>query len=177
MKNRRGFELLSGKTIGVLIAILCIVILLYLGSELAIVRGQYEQRKKAEGMMQEVVASIYSLKEIGSEKNYLVSSVKEWNFVVFREMDARSPPSCQSKKCLCLCPEEDAISCYNYGVCKAPLNVILKDNGEDVRALEVSAPTKDADIRKSEIIIKKVSSESYEIGYALDKKAEERAEA
>ncbi|MEK6919193.1 MAG: hypothetical protein AABW73_04085 [Nanoarchaeota archaeon] len=162
--NKKGFELLGGKTVGIIIGLLCLIVLLTLGAKIAGVRSQAETKERAQGMMNEIVSIMEKLNE-GQSQEYFITAVHEWYLV--RNFDVY-PRSCNGDyECFCLCPDESYESCFSYDICKAPYYITLKklpsDSGS-ARTLELHSPVKGSDELKQSLVITK-NSDGYLITY------------
>lgn len=202
MKTKKGsFELIGGKTIGILIALMCILILMYLGYKIASVRSEYENLKRAEAIIDEVTTIAANL-DVGEYKDYIIPSLNEWIFYSTYQ-SLPKPLSCVDEKdkdtqCLCLCPlaDEDSkipFECYSGGTCKKIVSVnglakkanfVLEGwkEGERPLYLLVGAPVKQEETQTTEqrrlqqqslIRIKRLSEELYGLSYVDKERIEE----
>ena len=104
MKNKKGFELLGEHTINIVIAVLCLLVLIYLGMALFGFFKDKQHLEQAKGTLNDISFSISSLKtegKVGASKEVLVLSPSDWWINVFPE-NGKYPPSCQNKPCVCI---------------------------------------------------------------------------
>ncbi len=167
-KKGEGDIFISRKTLTLTITIVCILGLIYFSNQLYTASRETELRNKANGMMSEIANILVNLKE-GSEQKFLVSSVDDWYLASFRA--EKAPPKCSNTACLCACKEDNINSCSNENLatCKGSINIILKDKEQIVQYLKIRSPVKGADLRETELLLTKLSKESYEISYLQDK--------
>ncbi|MDD5193575.1 MAG: hypothetical protein PHF67_03225 [Candidatus Nanoarchaeia archaeon] len=105
------------EVITLVIAALCLIILFYLAFQL------YGMLIKKSGLDQakanlDQISRIINKLEDGGSGNFLVVSPKDWFLAVYNKNSA-SPVSCSNKVCLCFCPEMNAQSCNDEGVCNS----------------------------------------------------------
>ncbi len=168
--NKKGIELIGNKVIGIIIAVLCIVGLIYFASILIKNNEENQNRNRANGLMDEIVTAMSNIKQTEECKKIIISTLTDWNIYTSYN-NQEKPLSCDNKECLCLCPKvgikEQAASCYNQGICRTIPNVMLKnDQGEPARTMEISAPIEGAKEYASEITITKKEQNYYEISYS-----------
>ncbi len=135
-KNRKA--ILMPETLKIIIAVICIGLLVYLSVSLYGVFTQKSKVEQAKAILDQIFAEIEGLED-GEKGDYLVTSPKEWYFVVYEEGE-NMPIQCKGENCLCICPsskdleglkedfgvvdslfykEEEGINkCEKEGVCK-----------------------------------------------------------
>ena len=102
MKNKKGFELLGEHTIGVVIAVLCLIVLFYLLSVLFGFFRDQEHLKQAQGYLDEISSNVANLKNVGDYKDLIILSPSEWFISVWPDSDKNYPPSCNKVACICV---------------------------------------------------------------------------
>lgn len=154
--NKRGF-LLAEETIKIIIALVCIIFLVYLLLSIYLSNVQGEKFKQASAVL---INSTNSIKEViervnsgqgnvgGISQEFLVHEPEGWYFFSFVGNEIK-PNSCAGASCLCLCDnvwkyspqfwvseeERQASKCSDKGVCLAVDG--LREFGE----IEVIDPT------------------------------------
>ena len=168
-KRGEGDTFTLRKVMTIVIAVICVIGLVYLGNKLYSSKKEAEMKERAKGVIDEIV-SILSGLNTGESKNYIDSSIDEWYLATFRASE-NSPSACSGTACLCLCANNDFAACSNVntGVCKGGMNVVLRDSGNAVQYLQILTPSKNADTRKTRIFLSRISPDVYEIGYTEDK--------
>ncbi len=111
MKNKKA--MLIGEGLGMIIAIACILILIYAAGSLYGGITQKTKIEQAKATFDQIVAKIEVLEE-GEKGDYLVTSPKEWYFVVYEE-NQNMPSQCEGSNCLCICPSNENLEKVQAG--------------------------------------------------------------
>jgi len=136
LKDKKGFELLGENTIQLIIAVLCIVILIFLGMSIYdFFMGNSGDIKKAEYELREMNASLKSITDDNTERNYIITTVQDW--VLFTD---ESGNLCGGNFCLCVCRDEGCKG--NVKACIATDKFVrIKENGESKRMIQLESPS------------------------------------
>jgi hypothetical protein len=145
MRNKRAFELLGETTLNLLIAVMCILVLIFLG--VALYNLFLENKlnlEQAKSVAEEIDYKI-SLLETANENNMVIYNPKKWAVTFWTKFNAL-PPACEGKDCFCICdfsdwfnnPESEQLrdkaeyiktcSKENSGICKPIKYALSKDN-------------------------------------------------
>lgn len=125
MKNKKA--ILPEATLKIIIAVLCILILIYLAFQLYnlfLKKTALEQARKTLG---QIITKLDSL-ESGENTQYLILNPKEWFLISFNKGE-NSPESCQGKNCVCICSGVNVLDCETMGVCEPYDTKIRMDGG------------------------------------------------
>jgi len=152
-----------GKTvISIIIAAICILLIAFLINQFFGAKKESEEKRRSENLIKEINQTFKQLSS-GQERNITIIGLEEWYLLTYREPITLK---CETGPCLCLCPEENSVSCSNRGVCLDKRTVLLNADGEGRKSLEISSPTEDADPKTSRIKVKRITEETYEIRYS-----------
>jgi hypothetical protein len=134
--NKKGFELLGENITQLVIAVLCIGILLILGVTLYdFLVGNSGDIKKAEYELKEMNASLRSITDDKTERNYIVTTIQDW-FLFTDE----SGNLCGGSFCLCACKDEGCKG--NVKACIATDKFVsIKENGQSKRMIQLKSPS------------------------------------
>ena len=102
--------------ITLVIAILCLIILFYLGSQLygmLIKKSSFEQ---ANSNIEDISNIINGLSD-GVSRDYNLISPADWFLIIYNKGTTQLA-SCSGKDCICICPENSPEQCDKGGVCK-----------------------------------------------------------
>ncbi len=102
MKNKKG--ILLRNVLEMIVAVFCILLLVYGGGRLYGIFAQKTEIEQARATIDQIFGTIDSLED-GEKGDYLVTSPKEWYFVVYEE-NQNMLPQCEGKNCLCICPSD-----------------------------------------------------------------------
>jgi hypothetical protein len=129
MKTKKGIVL--PETLKIIIAVMCILLLLYLAFKLYDIFRRSNELEQAKATLEAIVGKANSLKE-GESTEYLITGPRGWVLLSYNE----GIGTC-NEKCLCICPNLGWFSNINYinlckkqGVCKSSLNtkeIILEE--------------------------------------------------
>lgn len=107
-KNKKA-NITVEKILGVILAVLCIFILIFLAAKLynALVEGNtFEQ---AEATLSTITGIITGLKDTES-RSYILTAPEGWYFVLYSLGDDERPERCAAaESCLCLCPRDNLL--------------------------------------------------------------------
>jgi hypothetical protein len=160
-KNRRGF-LLANETLKIIIAVICIMFLVYFLTMLYFSKTGTQKRVEAESTLDRIDDIVKALK-VGEKERQGILAPKGWNLMSFERHN--SPNSCSNEDCLCICPraldvrgklDRQIKKCDADGVCLGirglegnPLDAKILGEGSLV-SLEISKST-------SGILVRRVS--------------------
>lgn len=124
-QDKKGF-LLGEFTLKVLVAILCIVVLLFL---LYKVYANFMGKSKldqAKSTVDKIIEEINAVSiGVEGERDYQILNPKDWVLLYYStgEEKPKGKSGCNGDKCLCICEKEGYIDsqitkCENYGICK-----------------------------------------------------------
>jgi len=130
-KNKKGFTLLGEKTVGILIALLCIIFLVYVLAAIFSSTTTSEKEKQAESVLNGENGIITTINTAENKYDFLINSPSGWYLFGFTET---KPNSCLSENCLCFCKKTGAIAnffndkaqiekCDEDGVCAVVSNL------------------------------------------------------
>lgn len=108
-KNKKAF-LLGEHVVNIIVAVLCILVLIYLGIQVYSLYLRSDQEKeKAKYSLEALSAKITNLFEDSSRQadSYNLINPKNWFLKSFNTTDRDSAKECYEKNCLCLCAEND----------------------------------------------------------------------
>jgi hypothetical protein len=137
LQNKKGEELVSNKTVGLIIAVLCIVFLGFLFVQIYFHFSNSEKEKQAEGVLNGAEGIITAIKEGKLQFDKEITSPTDW--YIFGFTGLMKPNSCLGEKCVCICQKANVIAsifkthaqleeCTKTGVCSAVPN--LKEDFE-----------------------------------------------
>lgn len=143
-KDKKGF-LLAEETLKIVVAVICIVFLVYLLVSLYFGRVQSENIKKAQSSMDRISTTVTAG---GGNVDVLVP--EGW-FVFSFTGSAKKPNSCAGENCLCICDKISSINfwssqeikCGDDGVCLIVKNLRLfnpikiKDANEGLTGIQI----------------------------------------
>ena len=92
------------ETLKIIMAVISIVFLVYLSVSLYGIVAQKTKIEQARATIDQIFAEVEGLEE-GEKGDYLVTSPKEWYFVVYEE-NQNMPTQCKGNNCLCICPSD-----------------------------------------------------------------------
>lgn len=132
--KKRG--ILLPEALKIVLAVICIVLLIYLGVQMAgifISKGRIQQ---AAGSLDEIVLKSNGLK-VGEQTDYLLVAPKGWYIVSFEA--GNKMPECKNQFCICLCENKECGGLYS---CKISNNFILlrESNSMEARTLNENIP-------------------------------------
>ena len=104
IKNKKGFELLGEHTVNLIIAVLCIIVLIYLGMALFGYFKDTTRLQQAKSSMDDFLLKSNSLKEVGDSAEVMILSPADWWLSVWPQ-DNQYPFSCGTKSCICFSRE------------------------------------------------------------------------
>ncbi len=129
LQNKKGF-LLGEFTMKIIIAVLCILLLMYLLVSLYSLFTSKNKLQQAEASLNSIIEKINLVNNKGVENKPLITQPEDWVFFY----DANGAlTSCNGQYCLCICPKETWITgqlekCNDDGVCKnSPVSLTLKN--------------------------------------------------
>ncbi|MCF7910129.1 hypothetical protein K9L16_00460 [Candidatus Pacearchaeota archaeon] len=124
--NKKG---LQKETIGIVIAVLCLIVLIPFGSKAIAVFISNPDNEKSESKLTEILETINYMEEnaINQEELFLFNPKKErYLMVVEKENNSQ----------LCICPEETSDSCLS-GICKEFENLEIDINSRVIRNTDI----------------------------------------
>ena len=147
MKNKKG--ILMAETLKIIMAVISIVFLVYLSVSLYGVFAQKTKIEQAKATLDQIFAEIRGLED-GEKGDYLVTSPKEWYFVVYEE-NQNVPSQCKDDNCLCICPSDKDLEGWkdyagkinslfykdDKGIDKCEKEGVCKNIGKKVKIREV----------------------------------------
>lgn len=121
MKNKKASLLAPETVVKIIIAVLCIVVLLYLLNQTYGIFKTKSKLEQAEGRLKEIKSVVNEVGKEGQAREYTITNPKGWSLVGGFEENKNLD---FGKKTLCFCPEikgrGDAgvwLSCKEKGVC------------------------------------------------------------
>jgi len=137
LRDKKGFELLGENTVQLIIAVLCIVILIILGMALyEFFMGNSGDIKKAEYELKEMKASLRSITDDKTERNYIVTTIQDW--WLFSEEYGQL---CGGSFCLCVCKEKDCSGKIKACIATDKFVLIRGEDGREVRIIQLTSPS------------------------------------
>lgn len=146
--NKKAEDLLTPETLKIIVAVLCIVVLLYLAYQLV-------PKKTALAQARENLNKIYFeiQKVVKGEKNqsdFFIESPSNWWVIAWPyKGDSEKPGQCKTLNCVCICPiptiatkANSLKECDNIGVCKdldLPVKTMYKAEPVGAYAITVRA--------------------------------------
>ena len=106
MKNKKA--ILLPESIRIIIAVLCIILLIYLAVSLYGLFKNKTEREQARETLKQIIDEITTAKDTGKERQYLVIAPKGWYLVSYVK-EKSTPTICKGESCLCMCPEKSNI--------------------------------------------------------------------
>lgn len=110
MKNKNGF-LLAEETLKIVIAVICIMFLVYFLTSLYFAKVNEEKLKYATETLKdsdESIESVIRVLEEAQTKQMTLKNPKAW--YLFSFVGENKPNSCAEKNCLCICDNVNAVS-------------------------------------------------------------------
>lgn len=139
MKNKiqEKKAILFSEALKIIVAVLCIIALIYLAFQLYTLFSFKTENEQAKANLKKIVDAVDEL-GVGKEKELTLIGLKIWS-IVFFEKNKDMPSSCSKEKnCLCIClndvgikPEVALESCEAEGVCESVednFKLIVQDN-------------------------------------------------
>ena len=134
--DKKGEEtnFLATKVVKILIALVCVVFLIYLITQVWYSANKDTNYKKAEASIETVYLEIVRINEGGLENSEgtLVPNPSGWDIIGFTENE--KPNSCVGEKCICVCDinfldniKSSAQKCDENGICKNVENLVSFD--------------------------------------------------
>jgi len=120
--------ILLPETLKIIIAVICIVLLIYLAVSLYGIFIRKSEIEQARATLDAIVGKLESLEKDGDSLSYLITGPRAWNIYYFNNTDLLSSVGCGEKGCLCSCPEftkdedisDSPAKCIGLGgICKA----------------------------------------------------------
>lgn len=126
MMNKKA--ILMEETLKIIIAVVCIIALLYLAFSMYGIFTQKKAIEQARATISNVIDKAAVLKD-GESFLYLVESPKKYYLAVFnRESTPRMPSQClKEATCLCMCEEESVEDCDASRTCKDSPTMLAKN--------------------------------------------------
>jgi len=110
--NKKGMKIVGEHVINLIAAVLCILVLIYVGFQVySMYIGQQQKAKQAEATIGIIDGAINSLKD-GENAIKVIESPEGWFIQNFKN---DLPQQCQGKPCICIC---NALNNCNAGLCK-----------------------------------------------------------
>lgn len=127
--KRADIGILPGETLKIILAVICIVILIYLGFYLSNIFIDQKRIEQARSTLEQINIRAELLKE-NAKEDFLYLAPKDW-FIKMQTLNFIK--ECKSDYCLCLCDEDD---CSDLNVCKAGKKIfIIRDsNGGELKS-------------------------------------------
>lgn len=101
MRTKTKKAILLPEGLKIIIAVLCIILLVYLAASLYNIFIKKTALEQAKETLEQIVAEINGLEE-GEEDSYLLTVPKDW-FIGFYNQGGDMPKQCKGKNCLCIC--------------------------------------------------------------------------
>jgi hypothetical protein len=138
--NKKGFELLGNHTVNIIIAVLCILVLIYAGIKVYGLFSDKSDLEKATFELTQLKAKLDAVAESKVSDEYIVTSVREW-YLFSEEFGSL----CNGDFCLCLCEEVDCKS--EPRACIATDKFVLlrkgiEDDYKETRKFQLESPFK-----------------------------------
>lgn len=121
--NKKAEDLLTPETLKIIVAVLCIVLLLYLAYQLVPKKTALAQAREN---LNKVYFEIQKVVNGKSQSDFFIESPNDWWVIAWPyKGDKEKPSQCKTLNCICLCPiptiasKSNSLSeCNNIGVCK-----------------------------------------------------------
>lgn len=130
MRDKKAVKLLGEHVVNLIVAVLCIIILVYLGLQIynIYLRGaqKLEQAKYTLEMLKGVIDEVKNEEE-GYEIEKEILNPKGWYLISYGKGE-ESPSSCGGEECLCICEKYTAGGCGKKGACEKT-GISLKVHG------------------------------------------------
>ena len=130
IKHKKG-EILLPETLKIIIAVICIVILIYLGVSLYGIFSQRTKLEQANQGLNEIILTLDRLKD-NEDGTYLILGPEDWFLTSWSKSDDNRPEKCEGS-CICICNFVESndlkSNCDKEGVCRVVENqyAITKD--------------------------------------------------
>jgi hypothetical protein len=128
MRDKKG--ILMEETLKIIVAVVCIVALVYLAFSLYGIFTQKKEVEQARATVTNIINKANVLKE-GATAPYLVESPNKWYIVIFsRGLVEKMPAQCSVKEtCLCMCNKPTVESCDGTATCmSSATSLVTKEN-------------------------------------------------
>jgi hypothetical protein len=103
--------------INLVMAVLCLIILFYLGSQLYGMLIQKSAFEQAKTNIEEISNRINRLPD-GDSSDYKLISPSDWFLIIYNK-GTTQPVSCSGKDCICICSYDIPEQCDKGGACKS----------------------------------------------------------
>lgn len=114
MKNKKAV-LLGEHVVNIIVAVLCILVLIYLGSQVYnLYLGAKQEKEEAKYTLEMLVGAIQEVNKDGKEVTKPIVNPANWYILYFEKSSA--PKQCAGESCLCIC--ESPGGCSKNGVCE-----------------------------------------------------------
>ena len=115
-KKAEGLGLLGGHTINIIIAVLSLIILFYLGSQVFGVFSDKSQLEKAQDNIDVFALEYNAFRNSGEEKHdFIILGPKDWWLTSYPKENKPSPEICEDYEyCMCVCKygcHEEMVAC------------------------------------------------------------------
>lgn len=151
MKNKKAIVL--PETLKLIIAILCIVLLIYLAVSIYGLFNNKTALEQAKGSMAQMSLKLDKIEKYSENSTeFLLESPAKWYLISFPYKDGVETPSQCKRYCICICMEgdkENALNSCANGICKdvsrrietfndapiyitGPMNLIIKNTGNKI---------------------------------------------
>jgi hypothetical protein len=156
MLNSRK-AILIPETLKIIIAVICIVLLIYLAVSLYGIFTSKLQLEQARATLNAVIGKINSLEKSGDTLTYLITGPSAWNIFYYDNFDTLSAGGCSGKTCICACPEfktEEELpinpaGCIRLGgICQSVIAIKFDSTCEFIFTKRISIFTQSFDILK-----------------------------
>jgi len=134
IKNKKAQGMLGEHAVELIIAVLCIVALIFLGYLLWSFFSTSQELNKAKAGIDVVYGNIQDLSKRGDSREFLLQGPENWHLMFYSVRDILPMPCEVGKSCVCICKKDNYDSCNNpkTGVCKVVGNWIILGNQEDL---------------------------------------------
>lgn len=119
--NRKGAEAIGEFTLTVGKIFLAVFIIVAIVASFYKIANYYStsvDEKNAKSLIESITGKINNL-EVGEENTFLFQGIEGWYLVGWSKDDSDGPDKCFFSSCLCVCPNPDAESCQNSGICNS----------------------------------------------------------
>jgi len=122
--NKKAEDLLTPETLKIIVAVLCIIILLYLAYQLVPKKTALAQARENLNKINFEIQKVISGEK--NQSDFFIESPNDWWVIAWPyKGDTDKPAQCKNPDCICLCPIPTIPSkgyslkeCDNIGVCK-----------------------------------------------------------
>ena len=135
-KNKKAeTDVLGGEVLGLIIAVLCIVILIFLGVALYdFFLGSGKELKQAQLELGNIKSGLSSLEIGDNSKSYIITGAVDWYLFSDEYGDL-----CNANFCLCICHSKDCSK--GIKTCTATDKfVIIRNEGKETREIPINSP-------------------------------------